>query len=455
MKAVEELASQVRDNFSCVLSQETEQGQHLWKILTRKHPAEIAQVFSFLKEEFFIPIFSKLDRPLGEKVFEKLNVDEQADLLENLEEDRVAEILNVLSPDKVISIFEYLPEEDLEKYLKLTHKKKRRNLISLLGCQPDSAGRLANSEALSLHSEFTVKKSIGVLQGLKKAEDVPPKVFVVDCSHHLLGHVKLSDLVKNKPTKTLAEILRPVEVVVNAHDDQETVVELFKRYEVLVMAVKDDEGHFLGSISASEILDVAEEEATEDSYKMSGLSPAKRVYMEMPFSTVVYQRVQWLVPLLLFQSVSALVMNFFGKTIETNQILTFFLTMLVGTGGNVGNQSATLMVRGLVTGEINIKNKFDVLVREFKVAICTGIILVGVSMVRVFLTPSSTLPSMAAICLSLFAIILSSAFLGTFIPMALDKLGIDPANSAAPFISTLMDIIGVLIYCLIASLILG
>lgn len=455
MKAIEELASSIKNNFDGVIAQDEDVGRQIWTTLTKKHPAEIAQVFSFLKEEFFIPLFSKLDRRLGAKVFEKLNVDEQADLVESLEEDHVAEILNGLSSDKVIAIFEYLPEDSLEKYLKLTQKKKRRNLISLLDCQPDSAGRLANSEALSLHSEFTVKKSIGVLQGLKKAEDIPPKVFVVDGSHRLLGHVKLSDLVRNKPTKTLAEILRPVEISVNAHDDQETVAELFKRYDVLVMAVKDADNHFLGSISVSEILDVVQEEVTEDSFKMSGLSPAKRVYMEMPFITVVTQRVQWLIPLLLLQSLSAFIMMFFGKTIESNQILTFFLTMLVGTGGNVGNQSATLMVRGLVTGEINMKNKLDVLFREFKVAICTGLILVCVSMVRVFLTPSSTMPSLAAICLSLFAIILSSAFLGAFIPMLLDRFDIDPANSAAPFISTLMDIIGVLIYCLIASLILG
>lgn len=456
MKLIEQLAASIKSNLANVLLQDSHEGQQLWKTLIERHPAEIALVFSFLREDTFIPLFLKFERSLGEKVFEKLGVDEQVALVEALEDDYVAEILNEISADKVIAIFECLPESDLEKFLKLTHKKKRRSLISSLECKPDSAGRLVDSEAFSLQSEFTIKKSIAILQGLKRSEDIPPKVFVVDAGHHLVGYVKLSDLVRNKPEQTLSEILRPIDVFVNAHDDQETVVELFQRYEVLVMAVEDNQGHFLGTISASEIIDVVQEEMTEDSFKMSGLSPARRGYLETPFITVVRQRVMWLVPLLMLQSVSAFVMHFFGHTIDQNKILTWFLTMLVGTGGNVGNQSATLMVRGLVTGEINMKNKFDVFFREIRVAFVTGLILVAASFIRVFLfTKSSTLPSLAAICLSLFTIVLSSAFLGTFIPIMLDKFGIDPANSAAPFISTLMDIIGVSIYCLIASLILG
>jgi magnesium transporter len=455
MKIIEQLASEIRDNLQLVLAQNTEQGSELWTAILKRHPAEIALLFSFLKEDYFIPLFIKFDRKLGAKVFEKLDVEEQAALLENLDEEYVVEIINALSPEKVIAIFETIPEGELEKYLKMAHKKKRKSLLSSLGCRPDSAGRLVNSKVFSLQSELTIQKSIGIIQALENIEEVGSRVFVVDGFHHLVGYVKLSDLVINKQTKKLSEILRPIEVFANAHDDQETVVQMFQRYEVLSMPVKDSHGHFLGAISASEILDVVQEEMTEDSFKMSGLQPGKRSYMDTPFFTVVLQRVQWLLPLLLLQSFSAWVMHLYGSTINSNPILAFFITMLVGTGGNVGNQSSTLMVRGLITGEINIKNKLDVLIRELKVACFTGVILVSACLVRVFLTPGSTLPSLAAIALSLLSIIISSAFLGTFIPMLLDHFGVDPANSAAPFISTLMDIIGVSIYCVIASLILG
>lgn len=455
MKIIEQLSNDVRANMSEVLAQNTDHGRALWEEVIKKHPAEIAELFSFLKENCFIPLFAKFDKKLATKVFDKLDVEDQTALLENLDEENVSEIVNALSPEKIIAIFETISELELEKYLKLTHKKRRKNLISSLSCNPDSAGRLANSEVFSLQSELTIQRSIAILQTLKTVEDIPSKVFVVDKFHYLAGYIKLSDLVINKPEKKLSEILRPIEVFVNAHDDQETAVQMFQRYEVLSMPVLDAQGHLLGAISASEILDVAQEEMTEDSFKMSGLQPGKRSYMDTPFFTVVLQRVQWLLPLLLLQSVSAWVMNLYGATIENNAILTFFLTMLVGTGGNVGNQSSTLMVRGLVTGEINIKNKLDVLIRELKVAFFTGGILVSACLVRIFLTHGSTYPSLAAISLSLFAIVLSSAFLGTFIPILLDKMGVDPANSAAPFISTLMDIIGVSIYCVIASLILG
>ncbi len=455
MKIIEQLALEIKKDLPHVLAEDTTQGSELWKAIIHRHPAEIAQILKLLKEDCLIPLFEKLHKTLGDKVFEKLDVDEQITLIRNLNEERVAEIINTLSPDKVIAIFEALPEDELEKYLKLAHKKKRKSLISSLVFEQDSAGRLVNSEVFCLQSEFTVQKSIAILQGLKNAKDIPAKIFIVDGFHHLVGYIELSDLVKHSPHKRISQILRPVEVVANAHDDQETVVEMFRRYEVVTMPVKDEEGHFLGAISATEILNVVQEEMTEDSFKMSGIRPGKRSYMDTPFIVIVYQRIQWLLPLLLLQSVSAWVMNLYGATIDNNPILTFFMTMLIGTGGNVGNQSATLMVRGMVTGEINMKNKIDILIREVKVAFFTGVVLVGFSMIRVLMTPKCTLPSLAAICLSLFAIIMTSAFLGTFIPLALDKLGIDPANSAAPFISTLMDIIGVTIYCVIASLILG
>lgn len=451
----EQLSVEIRAHFTEILAQNTDKGVQLWETILKSHPAEIAELFSFLKEDYLIPLFGKFDKKLGEKVFQKLDVEDQVSLLENLEEEYVAEIVNALAPEKMIAIFEIIPEWELEKYLKLTHKKIRKRLISSLSCNPDSAGRLVNSKVFSLQSELTIQRSIGIIQALENTEEVPSKVFVVDKFHHLAGYIKLSDLVVNKATKTLAEILRPIEVVANAHDDQETVVQMFQRYELLFMPVQDDQGHFLGAISASEILDVVEEEMTEDSFKMSGLQAGKRSYMDTPFFTVVLQRVQWLLPLLLLQSISAWVMNLYGSTIDNNQILTFFLTMLVGTGGNVGNQSSTLMVRGLVTGDINIKNKFDVLLRELKIAFFTGLVLVAVCLARVFLTPGSSLPSIFAISSSLFAIVMTSAFLGTFIPILLDRFDIDPANSAAPFISTLMDIIGVSIYCIIASLILG
>jgi magnesium transporter len=454
MKIIEQLAAELKLNLAAILAATEDKPHELWQVLTKKHPAEVAQLFTFLNEAHFIPLFCKFDKDFAQRVFEKLDTEEQVALVENLSEEMVAEIINDLSPEKVIAIFEAIPGLELEKYLKMAHKKRRRSLLSSLECLPDSAGRLANSKIFSLQSEFTVQKSIGIVQALGNSEETPPKIFVVDGHHHLAGFVKLSDLLRHNPTKKIAEILRPIEISVNAHDDQETVVKLFRRYEVLVMPVRDEAGHFLGTISASDILDVVQEEMTEDSFKMSGLSIGKHSYTDTPFFSVVFQRVQWLLPLLLLQSVSAFVLKYFGAAINNNDLLFYFMTTLVSTGGNAGNQSSTLMVRGLVTGEINMRNKGYVFWRELRVAFCTGIILVVFNVFRVLLTPGCTIPSLATISVALLLIVLSSALLGTLIPIILDHFDIDPANSAAPFIATLMDIIGVSIYCLIANLLL-
>ena len=226
-------------------------------------------------------------------------------------------------------------------------------------------------------------------------------------------------------------------------------------YGLLSAPVVDEHNHFLGVVTADDIVDVVEEEASEDVYKMSGLAPVEHSYFQTSFKSLFFQRSMWLGSLLLLQSISGIILNKYQTLIEGHIMLSFFLTMLIGTGGNAGNQSATLVIRGLATGEISRKNAIRVLLREFGMSLFLAAVLFGASFARIYMFyPSRTIEALA-ISASLFLIVSMSMVLGTFIPFMLERLNVDPAHSAAPFLATLMDVLGIIVYCAICSRILG
>ena len=357
--------------------------------------------------------------------------------------------------DDITTILENVPDKDLERYLMLTNKQRRERILSSLKSDEKSAGRILNSDVLILHKELTIKKVISLLQQLDHHDaEILPRQYVVSAELKLVGFIALNDLLKHPADTKIQAILKPIDVKALVTDHQEDVVNLIRHYGLVSIPVTDENNHFLGVITTNDILDVIEEEQTEDSYKMSGIANIEHSYVNADFFTIVVQRCKFLVPLLLFQSVSQLIIHRFDAVLTAFELIGF-LTMLTGTGGNVGNQSTTVFVRGLATGEINRKNKLDVLFREVFIALAIGLVLVFSACFRIMLFGNRHLPSVFAVSLSLFVIVLSSVFLGTIIPVLLDYYDVDPAHSAAPILSTLMDVVGITIYCLIASFILG
>jgi magnesium transporter len=453
MNLVEQLIPEIESRFDEVIAGRTEEGKDLWKKFTSQHPADIALVLDHLSEEHALAFFERLDKKFTALIFDKLSTDAQAVLISHFDDEELVYIFKQIPSDRLTMIFEQIPAKSLGKYLKLTNKKRSKRIASSLESEDKSAGRVLNSDVLTLHKELTVKKIISLLHDLSDNYEILPRQYVVDNDMKLTGYIEITDLLRNCPTTRIEKIAKKIDVKACVDDDQEMVAEVVRRYDLLSIPVTDKKGHFLGVIAANDVLEIIEEEMTEDTYKMSGLSPVEHSYVKTSFFKIVLQRSRWLAPLLLFQSVSGFVVHHFEAIIMPFGLIPF-LMMLVGTGGNVGNQSATLVVRGLATGEINRKNKLYVLLREILISIFIGMILIVVAGVRVYFV-NQHLPTVATICLSLFSIVTVSVSLGTIIPIILDYWEIDPAHSAAPFISTLMDVIGVTIYCLIANFILG
>ncbi len=451
---IEEVLAQIESDIKSVIQESTPVGLELWKKLLHQHHADVAGLMERLDSSKQKDLFKKFPRAIAIKVFKELPETIQAFLIINIPLEEASVILQKMPSDKLTDLFDHLSDENLKTYLKLIQRKQRNKVISLLTLDPESAGRIMNSDVTTLQRDFTVKKSISLLQRIDLPKKTLGRIYVTNRENILVGYINLEELVLNKPDTPLVNIIHRNELLIGAYEDQEEVARQMHHYGLLSAPVIDKHNHFLGAITADDIVDIVEEEASEDVYKMSGLTPVEHSYFQTSFKSMFLQRSIWLGSLLLLQSLSGIILSKYQALIHSHLFLSFFYTMLIGTGGNAGNQSATLVIRGLATGEISRKNASRVIIREFGMSIFIALMLLVITILRIYFI-SPDISSTIAISLSLFLIINMSMVLGTFIPFFLERLGIDPAHSAAPFLSTLMDILGILIYCAVCSKILG
>lgn len=454
MLEIKKLLLQIENNIEITIAQDSPVGSELWQLLTQQHPADISTIIERVAEEHKLELLKKLPKDLSINTFKHLESELQASLLIHLETDLATSILNRMPADELTDLFDNLSDENLEKYLKLLQKKERNRIISLLNFDPQSAGGRMNSDVITLQKDFSVKKCIDLLQRLGPQKDVMERIYITNKDHVLVGHITLDQLVLTKPETLLSQIIQKNELVVFVDEDQEDVADQMHHYSLSSVAVVDKQNHFLGAITAQDVVEIIREEGSEDAYKMSGLaSSVSHSYFSTSSWRMIWHRSIWLISLMLFQSVSSMIMGTYDGMIRNHAIISFFLTMLIGTGGNAGNQSATLVIRGLINNEISRDNALKVLWREFHIGLVIASLLVTFGFFRVYYFYHDV-ASALAINISLFFIVLMSMLLGAMIPIILERLNIDPAHSAAPFLATLMDILGVLIYCFICSRIL-
>jgi len=453
MVRTEEILKEIETEIKSVITEDSDESHELWNKLLHLHPADIAELMNKLDNEKQAILFKKLPRALAAKVFQELPAAIQAELLPLIDIEDTPIFFKKMPTDVLADLFDELSDENLKKYTKALQKKQRQHIISLLHLDPDSAGRIMNSDVITLQRDFTIKRSISLLQRIDIPQDTLRQIYVTNQEGTLVGYVNLEDLLINKPETSLTKIIHKNELVIKVAEDQEDVARQMHHYGLHSAPVVDEKNIFLGMITSDDLVEVMEEEASEDVYKMSGLVPAERSYFQTSFGSLIKQRGMWLVSLLILQSASAYILRQYEAFTSQHIFFSFFYTMLIGTGGNAGNQSATLVIRGLATGEISAKNTFTVLFREFAISIALSLILVAITFARIYFVYGD-LTGTIAVCTSLFLIVMTSILVGSAIPFLLEKCNIDPAHSAAPFLATLMDILGILIYCVVCSRIL-
>ena len=447
-----ELRELVRSQLQMLLEQGNLQG--VKALLVPVQPVDIAEAIEGLPESMQVIAFRLLSKDEAIEVYEELDTTVQQNLVQEFKAQEVLDIVDKMSPDDRAKLFDELPAKIVRRLLAQLSPKERQATALLLGYEEDTAGRIMTPEYISLKEHLSITQSLERIRTLANVSEIIYYLYVTDNSRRLTGIVSLRDLVISDPEMTLGEIMIRDVVCVGTATDQEEVARLIQRYDLLALPVVDKEQRLVGVVTVDDVIDIIEQEATEDIYALSGVQADGDNYFQTNLLTVARKRVVWLFILLLTNSITASIINSQEDILQQVVALAAFIPLLTGTGGNVGAQSSTVVIRGLNTEEINALGPGQVVWREARAGILLGMILGTIATGWAYWLQGNFY---VAICVgvSLVAIALLASVAGSALPFLFRSLNLDPALMSAPFITTAVDVLGVLIYFNIARLVLG
>ncbi|WP_448375205.1 magnesium transporter [Fervidobacterium sp.] len=399
-------------------------------------------------------VFRLLQKDLAAEVFSKLEPDEQFDLVKMLTDDEIKSIIKNMDPADRADLFDELPADVVTRLLSFLPKSEREQTIEILNYPENSAGRLMSPYFVYVTKSMTVQQALEKVRKFGKDAETIYTIFVVEEDKTLIGTIRLEDLLFAEPDTVIEEIYTPEPIYVKTLTDQEEVAELMKRYDLNAIAVVDNDMRLVGIVTIDDIVDIIDEEATEDIHKMAGMSVTTTSYFHTSPLIFIKNRLPWLIGLLLLQSVSAYIISGFESVIAAVPILAAFMATMIDAGGNTGGQSSTLIIRSMSLGDIDLKDWWRVFLRELLVGTIMGVILGVVLFVRGFMISNSVLVNMSA-ALALTIIVIFSNVIGAMLPFIGKLFRIDPAVMSGPLITTIADLGGILIYFAIASSLLN
>jgi len=422
----------------------------LKEILSEWAPQDIVDLIHNVRENEGDIIFRLLPRELAAEVFSELDKNEQKNLLKQISSEHLKEIFLELSPDDRTDFFEELPASVTKKLLNLLPPEERKETMMLLGYPEKSVGRLMTPRFVAIRSNWTVGQSLEHIRRFAKNAETIDIVYVVDEGWHLLDEISLRDLIIASPAEKIDNLMDNEYHSVAANVDQEIAVEIMKKYNLNVLPVVDSKNILLGVITVDDVLDVYEDEVTEDIQKGASVFPFEVSYNTTAVLTMFRKRIIWLLLLAIGGTLTGSVISSFEFTLCRVIALASFIPLLIGTGGNIGTQSATLIIRALVTGDITPRKWFNVIKKEVAVGLMLGVSLGCVLAVWSYLMKQNLLISLI-VGLSVVFISLWANIVGSLLPIFLRKLHLDPAVVSSPFISTILDVSGLLIFFSVAT----
>lgn len=437
--------------------------RNLRTLLSEWTPPEIADLIESLSHPEDIIVFRLLPRDLAAEVFEFLEYEKQHSLIEALakEQSRLVRLLNELSPDDRTALLEELPGPVAQKLLSLLAPEERRVAITLLGYPEESIGRLMTPEYVAVRPEWTVQQALDHIRHFGKDSETLNVVYVVDGQWRLLDDLRIREILLVDPQSPISELMDHRFVALKATDDQETAVGVFRNYGRVALPVTDTRGILIGIVTVDDVLEVAEEEATEDIQKIGGTEALDEPYIRTPLGKLVRKRARWLVVLFLGELLTASAMGYFEEEIARAVVLALFVPLIISSGGNSGSQAATLVIRALAVGELKLADWWRVMRREIFSGLALGGILGALGVLRVGLWEqmfglygSHWFLIALTVGITLVCVVMWGTLTGSMLPFLMQRLGADPATSSAPFVATLVDVTGLLIYFSMAALLL-
>jgi magnesium transporter len=430
-------------------------------------PADVAEVIVDLPEDEQVIIFRLLPHDLAADVFEYLDLDAQQKLLRAMAHEQVVGILNEMAPDDRTALLEELPSAAARQLIRLLTPEERRIATALLGYPEDSVGRLMTPDFVAVHEDWTVQQVLDYVREHGSDRETLNFVYVVDDRGKLIDDVRMREFLLRPLTAKVNEIRDQTFGALNVTDSQQDALNVFRKYDRAALPVVDSNGVLVGIVTADDMLDVAEEEATEDIQKFGGMEALEEPYMRIPLWRMVRKRAGWLIILFLGEMLTATAMANYQEELAKALVLALFLPLIVSSGGNSGSQASTLMIRAMALGEVTLRDWWRVMGREVQAGLALGAILGVIGVVRVaiwaivgehYLHRQPYGPHWPLVALtvgiSLVGVVIWGTLSGSMLPFLLRRIGADPATSSAPFVATLVDVTGLIIYFSIALVIM-
>lgn len=424
-------------------------------ILMEDNVVDIATLIESLDQAKLVKVFRLLPKSQAADVFAYLAPEKQQEIIELLSNSELAFIIDDLYADDAADLIEEMPANVVKRLISVANEQTRKEINLLLKYPEDSAGSMMTTEFVDLDEDMTIRDAIRRIRKIGKDLETIDPCYVTNPQREILGYITLRRLLLSESDSLVKDVMIDNVICVNTHDDQENVAHRFQKYDFITMPVVDNEKRLVGIVTVDDIIDIIQEEATEDIEKMAAIVPTDKPYLKMGIFETFKARIPWLLLLMVSASITGKIIQGYEEALASYVILTSFIPMLMDTGGNSGSQASVSIIRALSLNELKFSDTPKIVWKEFRVSILIGIVL-GIANFFKILIIDQTTPLVAfVVCVTLFLTVVIAKLVGCLLPIGADKLGFDPAIMASPFITTIVDALSLVVYFKIAGILLG
>lgn len=418
------------------------------EILVEMNPADLAILLGEVSDEDLPILFRILPKELAAETFVEMDGDEQELLISAFSDRELWEVMDMMHVDDAVDIIEEMPAGVVKRILRHTDPETRKSINEILRYPKDSAGSIMTTEYVDLKKHMTVSEAFDRIRRIGCDKETIYNCYVTDENRRLQGLVTVKELFLENYNETIENIMETNVIYTNTLDDQEDVARMFDKYGFMAIPVVDNEKRLVGIVTFDDAMDVIREENTEDFSKMAAITPSDETYLKTPVWVHAKNRIMWLLFLMLSATITGSIIEHYESAFQAIPLLVAFVPMLMGTGGNCGSQSSTMIIRGLALGEIRFKDFFRVIYKELRIAVIVGILLAIANTIRIYIMYPGENPLFLALItgISLIGTVILAKCMGCVLPMLAKKCGLDPALMAAPVLSTILDTCSVTIF---------
>jgi len=426
------------------------------ELLIDLNEVDIAEIIETIEnKEDVVCVFRLLPKDIAAEVFSYIPVEYEQMIIESLTNKEIGQIMNDLYSDDAVDMLEEMPANVVKKVLAATDKETRRDINNLLKYPDDSAGSVMTVEFVDLRAYMSVADAIERIRKTGVDKETINICYVTDAQKHLLGIVTLREIILSSSNEMIKDIMTENIITVHTLDDQEEVAKQFQKYDFWAMPVVDNENRLVGIITVDDVMDIMEEETTEDIEMMAAITPTDQPYMKTSVWETYKKRIPWLLLLMISASITGKIIQGFEAALSTCVILTAFIPMLMDTGGNCGSQASVSVIRAISLDEVEFKELPLIIWKEMKVSIMVGATLSLANFAKILLIDQTSMTVGIVVCLTLFVTVIVAKFVGCTLPILASKIGFDPAVMASPFITTIVDALSLLVYFNVAAMFLN